>query len=52
MPAPQPPILDDADDARFMQLALREAARALDDDEVPVGCVIVAAGGRVIAKAH
>jgi tRNA(adenine34) deaminase len=52
VPPPQPPLLDDADDARFMQLALREAARALDDDEVPVGCVIVAPGGRVVAKAH
>jgi tRNA(adenine34) deaminase len=47
-----PPILDAADDARFMQLALREAARALDEDEVPVGCVIVAPDGRVIGKAH
>jgi tRNA(adenine34) deaminase len=44
-------LIDAADDARFMQLALREAERALDEDEVPVGCVIVAAG-RVVAKAH
>ena len=44
-------ILDSADDARYMQMALREAAQAFEEDEVPVGCVIVV-GGRVIAKAH
>ena len=48
--APLPPD-DPAADARFMQLALREAARALDEDEVPVGCVIVA-NGDIIARAH
>jgi len=34
-----------------MRLALREAERALDHDDVPVGCV-VAAGGEVVACAH
>ncbi len=34
-----------------MRLALREAQRALDHDDVPVGCV-VAAGGEVVACAH
>jgi tRNA(adenine34) deaminase len=33
-----------------MRLALREAARALEHDDVPVGCV-VARGGEVIAAA-
>jgi tRNA(adenine34) deaminase len=28
-------------DEHFMQLALREAERALDHDDVPIGCVIV-----------
>ena len=40
-----------SDDERFMDLALREAARAREEDEVPIGCVIVL-GGRVIGRAH
>jgi tRNA(adenine34) deaminase len=36
---------------KFMSLALREAQRALDEDEVPVGAVIVQSG-RVVARAH
>ncbi|MBF0254059.1 MAG: nucleoside deaminase [Candidatus Omnitrophica bacterium] len=36
---------------RFMEDALRQAERALEADEVPVGCVIVHKN-RVIAKAH
>ncbi|MEJ7749973.1 MAG: tRNA adenosine(34) deaminase TadA [Thermoleophilaceae bacterium] len=35
-------------DEYFMRLALREAERAVEHDDVPVGCVI-AAGGEVIA---
>ncbi len=35
----------------YMAEALREAERALGEDEVPVGAVI-ALGGRVIARAH
>ena len=38
-------------DEHFMKLALREAAKARDLDEVPVGCVIVHQG-KVIARAH
>ena len=34
-----------------MRLAQREAQRAVDHDDVPVGCV-VAAGGEVVACAH
>ena len=39
------------DDAYYMTLALREAAQALEEDEVPVGAVVVA-DGRVIGRAH
>jgi tRNA(adenine34) deaminase len=39
------------DDERHMQTALREARRALEEDEVPVGAVIVHEG-RVIGRAH
>ena len=35
-------------DGYFMQLALREAERALGHDDVPIGCVI-ARGGEVVA---
>lgn len=34
-----------------MRLALREAERAFDADEVPIGCVIVQ-DGKIIAKGH
>lgn len=34
-----------------MRLALREARRAFEENEVPVGAVVVH-GGRVIARAH
>jgi len=37
-------------DEYFMRLALREAERALEHDDVPVGCV-VAAGGEVAGAA-
>jgi len=35
-------------DEYFMRLALREAERALDHEDVPVGCLL-AAGGEVVA---
>ncbi|MBR1681801.1 MAG: nucleoside deaminase [Bacteroidaceae bacterium] len=38
-------------DRQYMRLALAEAQRAADEDEIPIGAVVVAAG-RVIAKAH
>ena len=38
-------------DEYFMRLALREAERALEHDDVPIGCVIVH-GGEVIAAAR
>jgi tRNA(adenine34) deaminase len=39
------------DHSRYMQYALREAERALDAGEVPVGCVIIH-DARIIGKAH
>jgi tRNA(adenine34) deaminase len=38
-------------DEYFMQLALKEAEKAFEKDEVPVGAVVVI-GDKVIAKAH
>lgn len=43
-------LLENADD-HFMRAALREAELALEEEEVPVGAVVVA-GGRIIARAH
>ena len=39
------------DDIRYMKMALDEAMRAYDNEEVPVGAIIVCKG-RVIARAH
>jgi tRNA(adenine34) deaminase len=39
------------DDERFMRLAVREAERALEHDDVPVGAV-VEVGGAVIGAGH
>lgn len=39
------------DDERYMRYALKEAQRAMEAGEVPVGCVIVYEG-ELIAKAH
>lgn len=39
------------DDKYFMTMALREAAMAADEGEVPVGAVVTC-NGQVIAKAH
>lgn len=39
------------DDERYMRYALREAERAMEAGEVPVGCVIVHEG-ELIAKGH
>src|SRR2546427_343439 len=40
-----------SEDCKFMRQALREAQRAWQEHEVPVGAVVVE-GGRVIARAH
>jgi tRNA(adenine34) deaminase len=39
------------EDERFMREALKEAKKALEEDEVPIGAVIVS-GGTIIARAH
>ena len=38
-------------DEYYMRLALKEAAAAFEDDEVPVGCIIVC-NNRIIGKGH
>lgn len=44
-------IHSEQDDIRYMQLALLEAKKAFNRNEVPVGCVIVAQG-QVIGRGH
>lgn len=39
------------DDERFMKEALQEARQALEEDEIPVGAVIVSEG-RIIGRGH
>lgn len=38
-------------DEYYMRMALQQAREAFDQDEVPIGCVVVS-NDRVIAKAH
>ena len=38
-------------DEKYMRMAIIEAQKAFDSDEVPVGAVVVA-GGRVVARAY
>ena len=40
-----------ADDAFYMKKALEEARRAYEEDEIPVGAVVVC-GDRILARAH
>lgn len=40
-----------SEDIKYMKMALREAKKAFDEDEVPVGAVLVK-DGLVIARAH
>ncbi len=47
----QDPIIDLQSDHYFMGEALRQAARAYEQEEVPVGAVIVRSG-RIIARAY
>ncbi len=44
-------MLKVADDEKYMKIAIEEAIKALEKDEVPVGAVIVN-NGKIIAKAH
>lgn len=39
------------DDERYMMLALAEAEQAYQQDEIPIGCVIVC-DGRIIGRGH
>lgn len=39
------------DDSYFMKMALQEAHKAMDADEVPIGCIIVQ-NNKVIARAY
>lgn len=41
----------DNDDEFYMQQALREARAARDEEEIPIGAVIVC-GGKIVARAH
>ena len=38
-------------DTEYMKLALNEARKAYDEDEVPIGAIVVCKG-RIIARAH
>ena len=42
----------EADDIKYMEMALREAEKAAEDGEVPTGCVIVDTEGRILGRAH
>lgn len=44
-------MLDVGDDERWMRAALREAERALEEEEAPVGAVLVREG-RLIGRGH
>ena len=46
-----PEEINGADDERFMREALKEARRAAEKGEAPVGAVIVC-GGRIIGRGH
>ena len=48
---PGDPAVEPHDDSFFMTEALKEARLAADENEVPVGCVIVH-DGRIIGRAH
>ncbi len=43
--------MNEMDDEYFMQQALKEARLAYEEDEVPIGAVVVM-GGRIIARGH
>lgn len=43
--------MGEKEDVIWMKQAIAEAERALEEDEIPIGAVIVC-GGKIIAKAH
>ena len=40
------------DDEKYMRLALAEAQKAYDKEEVPIGAVLVDEDGAVVARGH
>lgn len=44
-------MMENKDDIKFMKEALKEAKKAYEKDEIPVGAVIVK-DGKIIARAH
>lgn len=44
-------MMENKDDIKFMKEALKEAKKAYEKDEIPVGAVVVK-NGKVIARAH
>ncbi|MBP5503518.1 MAG: nucleoside deaminase [Bacteroidales bacterium] len=43
--------MEQTDDERFMRAALEQATIAFEQDEIPVGAVVVS-GGRIVARAY
>jgi tRNA(adenine34) deaminase len=41
-----------AEQEKYMQLAIKQAEKAGQKDEVPIGAVVVAPGGKILATAH
>jgi len=55
VPCPFPKLYPSAlrvDDEHYLKLAYNEAIAAWDEDEVPIGAVVVSPEGLVIARAH
>lgn len=50
-PLDDEPTIDLTSDDYFMGEALRQATKAFEIEEVPIGCIIVH-GGRIVARAH
>ena len=46
-----PKDINNPDDERFMRLAIAEAQKALSQDEIPIGCVIVSQN-QIIGRGH
>ena len=46
------PVIDPFSDEAFMREALKEAERAAEEGEVPVGALIVQGGTHVVGRAH
>lgn len=43
--------MDTLNDEKYMRMALDEAHRALEADEIPIGCIVVA-DGHIIGRGH